>query len=519
VLDTAQAEILRQRLVAEAWRCGDLTYKLHDDQYAVYQQIHSTDAARFVAEIARRWGKTFLFVVIAVETCLRNPGCRVPYGAPTLKDLEEFIIPTFEAIIADAPDDCRPKYNSQRAHWEFPNGSWVHLFGCDDKRKANRGRGPPARRAILDEAGFIPFARYVVKSILNPQLMMLQPHERPASMLLASTPAEEPDHDFTAMAEKAEARGNYANRTIYDNPRLTQSQIQTFIEDDAKDEGLTPEAYVETDDFRREYLAQRVVNKLLLAVPEWESARATSFVKVPRPQYFDAFSILDPGGHDPHFGIFGYWHFELAKYVVEGEFCLRDGENSAAVAQVAKAVETRLWGEKKWNGTLRGLEEEDPERRRLLEVLPDWMRSRIDETAPQQPWARWMDHNVILARDLFDFHGISYLPTSKFDTKEAGVNALRVVINSQQLLVDPSCTHLDRHLKQTTWKDHKRKDFARKNGEHGDGVDCCIYMTRNATKRNPRPKLLGERHAPNPGEGAAEVAKVLFARPRRIRSV
>jgi hypothetical protein len=171
----------------------------------------------------------------------------------------------------------------------------VHLFGCDDKRKANRGRGPGAKRAFLDECGFIPFARYVVRSILRPQLLHLKPEEARAALLIGSTPAEQPDHDFTAMAEKAEARGNYANRTIYDNPLLTEEQIKAFIEDDAKEDGLTPEAYVETDDFRREYLAQRVVNKLLLAVPEWEAKREKSLVRVPRPQYFDGFAILDPG--------------------------------------------------------------------------------------------------------------------------------------------------------------------------------------------------------------------------------
>lgn len=476
---------LKLELKREAWLRGELYWKLHEDQKTVYAAIITCALARFVLEIARRWGKTWLFATLAIEACLQGPKRRVVYGAPTLKDLQEFIIPTIESICEDAPPECRPHFDAQKLHFTFPNGSYIHLFGCDDKRKANRGRGAGAFLVILDECGFIPILRYVIKSVLRPQLL-----HSGGRMLLGSTPAEEPDHDFTAMAERAETNGNYARRTIYDNPRLTEAQVAKFIEDDAREEGLTPEAYVETDDFRREYMAERVINKLLVVIPEWAAARAQLLVAVPRPEFFNAQTILDFGGNDPHAATFGYWDFQRAAYVVEDELLLRDGENTTQLTAAIQAKEGQLWGTKRWEGTLRIATEEPSEE--LRRNLPPWMQAILVKEADKdsQPFSRWCDNNIQLARDLYQTHGMAFIPTAK-DNKELQVNNVRVAISAKQLLVNPRCAHMDRHLRTTTWKDHKRKDFARRAGEHGDLVDDLCYGFRNLDKRNPFPPGYG----------------------------
>src|SRR5690606_14884936 len=193
------------------------------------------------------------------------------------------ILPNFDAVCSDAPPDYKPWYDATKGHLKFPNGSYVHIFGCDDKRKANRGRGPAADLLIVDEAGFIPILAYVVKSVLRPQSMTT-----PARMFIASTPAEEPGHDFTAMAERAEKKGTYARRTIFDNPRHTPERIAEYIAEDAEDEGMTSEEYQQTDTFRREYLAERVVDRTLVGVPEWAEEAGRLMVERERPAYWDA---------------------------------------------------------------------------------------------------------------------------------------------------------------------------------------------------------------------------------------
>lgn len=480
---------------AELWRRGILApWKLHAGQLELYWLILATAASRFVLELARRYGKTYLFVVIAIETALQNPGCRVVYGAPTLKHLEEFVHPAFDAVCEDAPEDCRPRFNHATGHYVFANGSYIHLFGADDKRKANRGRGPGAILALFDECGFTPILRYVLRSILRPQL--LHTKRKPGTFrgmtLLASTPAEEPEHDFTTIAERAEAAGNYARRTIYDNPRLTPEQIETFLEDDAREEGLSIEAYKATDDFRREWLAERVINRLLIVMgddwTEQTAEKATNLyaeiLKQGRPEYFDACTTLDPGGNDPHGVLFDYWHYTRACLVIQSELLLKNGENTAVLAQRVKDEETRLWGTNKWEGTLRAYQDE-----KLLEVLPDWMKAEIDADAPQQPYVRWTDNNIQLARDLYELHGVSFVPTAK-DELELQVNNLRVFARTSKLAINPECKGLLRHLKGTVWENHKRRGWKRKNGEHGDLLACLVYRVRNIDRdRNPFPEF------------------------------
>ncbi len=478
-LSTEERAAVLRAVGRELWRRGELRWKLHADQLAIYLLIAASSASRFVMEIARRWGKTHLLAVIAIETCLRNPGGRVVYGAPTLKHLAVFILPVFESIIEDAPPECRPVWVASSGHWLFPNGALIHLFGADDRRKANRGRGPAALLCIFDEAGFTPLLKYILSSIFRPQLLTTG-----GRTLLGSTPAEEPEHDFTEIAARAEVNGNYARRTIFDNPRLTPERITAFIEEDAKEEGFTVEAYKETDTFRREYLAERVIDQLLVVVPEWIDKRGRLFVAVDRPEFFNGMSILDFGGADPHAAHFGYWNAKVNKWVIEDEVLLRHGENTAVLAEAVKAKEKELWGVRAWEGTLRGVTEKPTDA--LLACLPDYMAAVLDAEAPKQPFTRWADNDLQLVRDLYDLHGLVFIPTAK-DDKALQVNNLRVMFREEQILIHPRCINTDRHLKTTVWKDHKRRDYRRRGGEHGDLVDTLTYGARNLDRRDPEP--------------------------------
>lgn len=477
-LSTDELASLRAELAAEGWRRGRLRFLLHADQRTVYDAIEAS-SGQYVLEIARRWGKTWLLVVLGFEACLRTAGVRVVYGAPTLKHLGEFILPTFDALAAMCPEAYRPKYNAQKGHLEFPNGSWIHLFGADDKRKASRGRGPNAALAIFDEAGFTPVLEYVIKDVFRPSLLLTGGRQ-----LLGSTPADIPDHDFTAIAERAEVTGNYARRTIHDNPMLSPQRIAEFIAESARDSGLTVDEYVDTDTFKREYLAARVVDRLLVVVPEWASRREKLLVRVPRPELYDGLTWLDFGGNDPHAALFAYWHFELAKVVVVDELLLRKGENTQQLAEAIKAKERSAFGAERWDGTLRAAYDADYQLMR--QQLPDWMAAAADEEAPTQPYARWADNNLALVRDLYELHGLAFAPTQKND-KQLQVNNLRVMIGKEEILVDPSCEGLDRHLRTSTWANHKRADYRRLAGEHGDLLDCATYGCRNLNRRNPYP--------------------------------
>lgn len=436
-------------------------------------------------ENARRWGKTFLLAVYATEECLRRPRTRIVYGAMTLKQLYDFIIPTLEEVCLDAPEDCRGWYDSTRGYWRFPNGSYIHLFGADDKRKADRGRGPAAQGAIFDEAAFTPVLQYVINSVFRPQLLTTG-----GWMLLASTPAEEAGHDFTRLAEAAEANGTYAKYTIHDNPLLTPERIQAFIEEDAKANGYTVEQYLLTDTFRREHLAERVIDKNLAVLGEdWERYGSMCTGVQPRPEYFDAYTFLDFGGVDPHAALFGYWDFVQSKLVIEREVFLRDNENSQQLADTIWKTERELWGEGARVGTFRGLNDWYLQALSSGRRVADWAQiaARHTEEAPKQPYLRVADNDVQLINDLATLHKVAFVPTEKHEL-HLQINGLRVMIRRGELLVNPGCTNLLRHLRTTTWQNHRQQTFKRARGEHGDCLAALIYGVRALDRaRNPYP--------------------------------
>ena len=209
----------------ELWRRGEISWKLRPDQLSVADEMERSEAATWVNEMARKYGKSYLGIWRQQKVLNQSPaGSRYVYGSSTYKALLEFILPVIHEFYDDCPDDMRPAYSEKTCHLERPDGSWTHFFGADDIESANRGRGPKAVEAGFDEAGFCPVLGYVIRSVFRPSLMLTPG----AKTILYSSPAAEADHEFTVMAEVAEANGSYAHRTIYDNPMLTPEQIERF---------------------------------------------------------------------------------------------------------------------------------------------------------------------------------------------------------------------------------------------------------------------------------------------------
>lgn len=430
-------------------------------------------------ECGRRVGKTFLLAWLARRQMQRHPGSRVVFCGPTIDQVRTLLFPALLEIERDAPPEWRHHYDGDKII-TYPGapGSELHIFGAENKRAADRGRGPSAHLVLIDEAGFIPILGYVMRDVLRPQTLTTG-----ARMILASSPAAEPGHEFTRVTEAAEVTGNHAHRTLYQNPRLTPERIEEYIAEDARDEGMTPEEYIQTDTFRREYLAERVVDRTLVGVPEWAENAERLTVERERPAYWDAYVSLDYGGADPHAALFAFLDFQRGVLVVEDELLLRDGENTAELAAAIRQKEAQLWGVNRWEGTLRGLLEEEEQE---AVVMPGY-----EGSVPPQPLSRVADHDVQLTRDLHELHGIAFAPAVKWN-KEHAVNRLKILIREGKVEVHPRCKNLDRHLRQTVWSSHTRREWKRTGGgEHGDLVDALVYMVRDVDwMRNPWPRLV-----------------------------
>ncbi len=458
--------------IAEAqrqlWESGDLDFLLDECQLDIRQQVHASKTKYFVLECARRLGKSYYLCIEAVEFALKHPRSRILYAAPTNKDAQEIIAPLLEQILETAP--FRVKFDKNQSKFIFPNGAQVRLFGCDNKTKANRGRGSGAHLVLLDEAGFIPTLDYVLHSIVAPQTLTTR-----GRVILASTPSDEPDHPFTSLANEAEAKGYYVRKCLQDNPRLTKEEIDEYIKDDASILGFTVEEFKESDVYKREFLALRAIDTNLVVCPEWRG----HFETPERPEFFDGYASLDLGGVDPHGVLFGYWDYATQTLVVEDELLLRDGQNTDELVQAVKKKEAFLWGTSSWDGTLRAAEER--------KNLPEHLTGNLPNT--RQPYLRVADMGGPKVELLVD--GVMFLPTAKMDKWEA-VNSVRILLREKKIKIHPRCKNLDRHLRGTMWLNEKTTSYRRKNGEHGDLLDCLVYMVRNLRRtKDSRPLNYG----------------------------
>lgn len=448
-MSTPQA-ISKNQAISILWSKGILTFKLDAVQKELCAAYENSKGKITVWSCSRRLGKSYALCCLAIQMCIKNPGTRVKYIAPTQKHVKNIIRPLFTEILKDCPTPLRPEYRTADNIYRFPNGAEIQLAGTDSGH-AEGLRGGNSHLCIVDEAGFCDDLKYIVQSILIPTTTTTN-----GKIILSSTPPMSPDHDFEEYRKEAEFKGNYVKKTIYDGlgSRITQEIIDGLIEEYGSESN---------PDFRREYLCEAVTSDEFGVVPEFNSELEKELVKeVPRPPYADNYVAGDIGFKDLTVFLFGYYDFKKACLVVEDEVvmnCQKDF-NTKILAEQIKAKETKLF--------------ENP-------VTKDI----------QAPYMRVCDNNLILINDLQQLHNITFVPTEK-DNAEAALNNMRVMLKERRIIIHPRCVTLIRHLRNAIWK-KGRKEFARSpDMGHYDAVDALKYMVRNIVySHNPYPANFG----------------------------
>jgi hypothetical protein len=193
----AAEEYTADDLRREAWRRPSLRYLLHDGQCQLQDAWRKAPGRRFVICCSRRYGKSYWLHVEGVEACLSQPGLQVRYACPTAKMAKTISEPHMRTVLHDCPASLRPQFHRQDGVWRFPNGSELHVVGCDNGGH-ERLRGASTHLALVDEAGFIDELDYVVQDILLPQTITTD-----GRILIVSSPARTPAHAFTAYFSAA----------------------------------------------------------------------------------------------------------------------------------------------------------------------------------------------------------------------------------------------------------------------------------------------------------------------------
>lgn len=442
---TAVRKIPHAELTYEAWKRGNLAFKLYDYQQVLYdalwQAIQNPNCVKYVLKCSRRWGKSTLLCLIAIEFCQRKPGAQLRFTAPTAKALKKITLPIFRMILKDCPETLKPTYKIMEQMWLFPNGSEIHMAGTDNGN-AESLRGTASDLNLIDEAGFATDLDYVLRDILIPQTLTTG-----GKTLLASSPARTPAHDFTEISRECELDGYFHKFTIYDNPSVSQSTRDLY----AKESG----GYQSTT-WLREYECKDVVDESLAIIPDWKDDYIREIERDDFYQYYHHYVGMDLGRIDNTALVLGTYLFRPATLYIEGEIVMEGSSwTTITLKEALLKKEAELWPGKK-------------------------------------PFRRVSDNNnPHLINDLSSLHDVFFMQTDK-DALEAMVNAVREMVVQGQLIVHPRCVNLIGCLRWGVW-DAKRRGFDRsKKLGHFDTLAALIYLVRNLAKHsNPIPVAHG----------------------------
>jgi hypothetical protein len=425
------------------WQNGDAWQFLLDplQQKLVRSYLQSDIGKELILVLGRQVGKSYALFTLAMCECLRRPGITVVYVAPTLKMAKKITRMTLREVAKTAPKDCTPKFNTQDSEYNFPNGSKIELAGFN-AGQIEDSRGPKAHLIIVDECGFMDASEfdYGVNSVLYPKLNSTR-----GVMLMCSTLPKSAAHPYWNRVLKAKLEDRLVEGTVYDCPRYTKDDIDKFASRSGGYESI---------DFRREFMNEMVTDEEKAVVPEATKNIMNKIVReVTRPSHFDCYIGMDIGFRDYTAILFAYYDFLKNTVVIEDEVIIKGTRvTTKAIADAIKEKEEKLWQHKK-------------------------------------PFLRIADNNnLILLNELTQSpYNLPIFPTAK-DNREAAINKVRLLIQKEQIIINPRCVVLQQHLQHATWN-NKRSEFERDplNG-HFDALAALIYLCRNVQyQRNPYP--------------------------------
>jgi hypothetical protein len=426
-------------LIEIAWRTLRLEYKFHAGQDTIDEYYNNVKNKLFVVNCARRYGKTFWIAVKSIKKALSKENARIKIASAYQKDVIEYIIPTFEYVLVDCPDDIRPEFYSSEKKYKFMNNSEIQIVGLD--RNPNAGRGNYCDLYIFDEAAFIRNLAYIYSSVVVPMTM----YREDARIIMISTPPKTPDHDFVEFIFKAKKEDAYVELDIFKNPMITKAMIQEY-----KDECLT-----ETD-WQREYLCQIVTDQSLAIIPEMKNKKLSENVTALKDvnyEHYHKYVSMDLGVRDLNVTLFAYYDFKRAKIIIEKEHVMSGPTMTTPIlhAEISK-IELELW-----NG--------------------------------KEPYKRVADNNnPLLLLDLGSIHNMFFHSTSK-DNLHAMINVVRSWVKNERIIIDDSCKYLIDSLNFGIWNE-QRSEFARsKTLGHYDAIAALMYLIRNIDESiDPVPK-------------------------------
>lgn len=414
-----------------AWIQGDLRYKLHTVQKTIVDTLGNIDTQEALILSSRQLGKSYAMCVYAIMFCIKNPGSIVRIAAPTLKQAQDIVSDNLDPIIADAPEGLVKRLKSSY-RWQI--GDSQLRLGILERAHVDTLRGGNAKLIICEEGGFVSSEdyRYAVVSVIGPQLLHSE-----GQVIHVSSPSEEPEHYLhTEVLPKCELSRSLFRFTIYDNPRLTEAQIEKAKALSGGENSIA---------WRREYLAQIIRDSGIVCIPEFDEESHVEDYIIPEHAFY--LTSIDTGGvRDKTVALLMLYDFIRSKVVV---------------------VEERIFDSNSVTDN----------------IIDEVKRMEEGKNIKQ----RYIDAPGQLIVDLNLKHGYHSLLPLK-DDWQAGLNAVRLMMTHGNLLISTACPFLIQTLKSATFNKQKT-DFSRSEAlGHMDALAALMYGVRMIDRQsNPYP--------------------------------
>lgn len=427
----------QEHVFSYLWHKGDLSYKLYEHQLEIYFAYWSAidgQTLEFASNISRRYGKSFIAMLVAVEYALRFPNSVIKFATSTQLQMGTIVRPLLRVLFQDCPRELLPDGYPKNNVLTFHNGSEITFAGAD-LGNADRLRGTSSHLNFVDEAGTVSDLEYLINDVLRPMQLTVD-----GTMIVYGTPAPALDHYWTEYFRKRSEAGQSITRTINDVPltHISEAKRKIFCEESGGETSTT---------WQREYLARWVNDVDLMIVPEWNEQQKTA-VQAPvedlNRQYYHKYVALDLGIRDFTAALFGYYDFKRAKLVIQAEHQVSGPQMTTDdLVAALKAKEGQLWGHD-----------------------PKPVYRRVSD-----------NNNLLLLNDLTTLHGYPVGPVKK-ELLQAMVNELRLWVKQGRLEVDPSCEYLIGNLKHAYWDDQRRAFSRSDRYKHFDHLAALIYLVR-----------------------------------------
>lgn len=421
-------------LIRAAWYRGELGWKTWEYQTplydAIWDMIASPSCKLGTVNVSRQFGKTHCELIIVNEVAQKLPGAQIRFAAPTGLELRKRTLPIMRHILSDCPRELRPKWNSQDKVWNWPNGSQCHMAGVNDGH-ADDLRGAKCHLGFPDECGYIDEFRYLVDSVLMPMTTRTR-----GKIIASSTPPKTTAHDFVPFARQCQMDGHYFHSTIYQTD-LPPEEIALFAAAAGGTDSIA---------FRREYMAEFIVDTELQVIPEWSREYIADAPPSELRPFWHNYTGLDFGltRRDFHAAVFSHYDYRNGILWVEDEFV--DSKmprlNPDGLVAALRRKEEAVWGE----------------------------NPRVEQ--------RRADNNAVDLLVQMAALGMVFMPVHKWDLA-AMVAKTRMWVKRGRIRVSPRCRVLLACLEQGIWKDERNinVDFDRSADlGHLDPLAALIYQ-------------------------------------------